>query len=215
MKTARRVFTFCRAFTLTEVLVVLAVFALLTALLFPVFASVREQGRKTACASNLHQLYFACAQYAEDHDRYLPPYDVRVAGADYGPGGQLHPVGDQSAALVACLQPFVRSQDIWFCPSDPFARTASTAGNIRHQFLSYFYAASFPPYYRTTPRTLDDTIYRTHSPFYVFTPSNLTLLTDSSRLPLYRTAFYSHNTRFNTVYLDGHISATPQYLSVR
>ena len=203
MKTARR------AFTLIELLVVLAIFALLAALLFPVLASVREQSRKTACANNLHQLYGAFALYAEDHSRYLPPYDVRVSGTDWA-NMQPHPVRDESAQLVTCLQPYVHSTDIWFCPSDPFAHTDSIVGNIRHRFLSYFYPAAFLPYFAAAPHTLDATIYRTHPSVRVLAPSDLTLLTDSSRPPLYRTAFYSHNAQFNTVYMDGHIKASGQ-----
>lgn len=209
MKITRRAFTLRCAFTLMELLVTLAIFALLAALLFPVLASVRERGRTAACASNLHQLYGAFALYAEDHDRYLPPYDVRVSGADWA-DMQPHPVRDEAAQLVTCLRPYTHSTDIWFCPSDPFAHTVSTVGDIRHQFLSYDYAAPFLPYYETTPRTLDATIYRTHTPLLVLEPSDLTLLTDSSRPPLYRVAFYSHNGLFNTVYMDGHLKASAQ-----
>ncbi len=203
MKIARR------AFTLIELLVILAIFALLAALLFPVLVSARERGRQASCANNLHQLYGAFALYAEDHDRYLPPYDVRVSGADWA-NMQPHPVRDESAQLVTSLHPYTHSTDIWFCPSDPFARTDSTMGDVRHQFLSYDYAAPFLPYYEATPRTLDAAIYRTRSPVRVLEPSDLTLLTDSSRPPLYRTAFYSHNGQFNTVYRDGHLKASPQ-----
>ena len=199
-----------RAFTLIELLVVLAIFALLAALLFPVLASVREQGRKSACASNLHQLYGAFALYAEDHDRYLPPYDVRVSGADWDANMQPHPVRDESAQLVGSVQPYVHSSAIWFCPSDPVAHTDSIRGDVRHQFLSYQYAAPFLPYYRTTPRIMDTTIDRTHPPLHVFEPSELILLTDSSRLPLYPVPFYSHNGQFNTVYMDGHLKASAQ-----
>lgn len=205
MKTIRH------AFTLVELLVVVAIFALLAALLFPVLASVREQGRKSACASNLHHLYLAFALYSEDHDRYLPPYDVRIGGADWDSDMQPHPVRDESAQLVSSVQPYVHSSDIWFCPSDPFAHTASTMGEVRHQFLSYYYAAPFLPYYRATPRTLDMTIYRTHPPIHVFEPSDLSLLTDSSRQALYPVAFYSHTGQFNTVYMDGHLKAAVQH----
>lgn len=204
---AFRAFTLSCAFTLVEMLVVLAVFALLAALLFPVLASVREQGRKSACASNLHQLYGAFALYAEDHDRFLPPYDVRIGGADLGPGGILHPVRDESAALVGSMQPYVRSRDLWFCPSDVSAHTNSAAGEVRHQYLSYFYFAPYLPYYSAAPQTLDAAVYTNRAPARVFEPSDRPLLADSSSLPIYRTAFYSHNGQFNMLYRDGHLKS--------
>ena len=39
-------------FTLIELLVVIAIIAILAAILFPVFAKVREKARQTSCASN-------------------------------------------------------------------------------------------------------------------------------------------------------------------
>jgi len=38
--------------------------ALLVVILFPIFAEVREQGRQTACLSNLRQLGLATFRYA-------------------------------------------------------------------------------------------------------------------------------------------------------
>lgn len=55
-------------FTLIELLVVIAILAVLAALLFPVFASVRERGRATVCASNLRQLGVAFRLYMDDND---------------------------------------------------------------------------------------------------------------------------------------------------
>ncbi len=46
-------------FTLIELLVVIAIVAIIAAILFPVFATVRERGRRTVCQSNLHQIALA------------------------------------------------------------------------------------------------------------------------------------------------------------
>lgn len=56
-----------RAFTLIELLVVIAIIALLTAILFPVFATVRENARQSASLSNLHAISSALGQFQLDN----------------------------------------------------------------------------------------------------------------------------------------------------
>ncbi len=60
-----------RAFTLLELLVVIAVISLLMALLIPALRAAREQGQKVVCLSNLRQLTLAWITYAEEHDGAL------------------------------------------------------------------------------------------------------------------------------------------------
>ncbi len=57
-------------FTLVEILVVLAIIAILAALLFPAFNRAKENARQTTCQSNLQQIYFAVKQYYSDERRY-------------------------------------------------------------------------------------------------------------------------------------------------
>ncbi len=65
-----------RGFTLIELLVVIAIIGALAAILFPVFARVRENARQTACASNLRQLSIAVNQYAQENEGFVPPYNT-------------------------------------------------------------------------------------------------------------------------------------------
>jgi prepilin-type N-terminal cleavage/methylation domain-containing protein len=62
-------------FTLTELLITIAVIGVLVALLFPVLSGSRQKGEAASCINNLRQIYTAAAQYEADNDGYLPlPY---------------------------------------------------------------------------------------------------------------------------------------------
>ena len=61
-----------RGFTVTELLITLAIVAALAAILLPVFAGARERGRKTVCQSNLRQLGLAMEQYVQDNNGTCP-----------------------------------------------------------------------------------------------------------------------------------------------
>jgi prepilin-type N-terminal cleavage/methylation domain-containing protein/prepilin-type processing-associated H-X9-DG protein len=61
-----------RAFTLGELLVVLAIVAVLASLLVPALGRAKERARSAQCLSNLRQWGLAYRQYADDNQDYLP-----------------------------------------------------------------------------------------------------------------------------------------------
>ncbi|MGQ9661124.1 MAG: prepilin-type N-terminal cleavage/methylation domain-containing protein [Kiritimatiellia bacterium] len=63
-------------FTLVELLVVVAVIAILAGILLPVFSAAREKAKVTRVRCDLRQIELALEAYATDHDRYPP---VRVS----------------------------------------------------------------------------------------------------------------------------------------
>ena len=109
----------CLGFTLIELLVVLGIVALLAAVIFPVFAHVREKGRQSACASNLHQLGLALESYTQDNDERHPS---ATAGSVYAglPSFQI------TAGWAGRIYPYIKSTPVFHCPTDPTANVAET-----------------------------------------------------------------------------------------
>lgn len=110
-----------RGFTLIEVLVVIAIIAILAALLFPVFAKARGQARASVCRSNLKQLGTAMLMYAGDWDgRYAfgADYVDRYFSQIWGDHPGWHAEIPNMPYLPDVLDPYVREPRLWACPSD-------------------------------------------------------------------------------------------------
>lgn len=90
-------------FTLIELLVVIAIIAILAAILFPVFAKVREKARQIACLSNTKQIGLAVMQYEQDYDEKTPN-GVNPWGGGQGWAGQIYP--------------YAKSPQLFLCPDD-------------------------------------------------------------------------------------------------
>ncbi|MBP7935309.1 MAG: prepilin-type N-terminal cleavage/methylation domain-containing protein [Phycisphaerae bacterium] len=75
-----------RAFTLIEVLVVVAIVALLVAVLIPSLTRAREQSKNTVCMSNLRQFAYGFQFYSQDYRLNPPPNRVKPSrtGPYYG-----------------------------------------------------------------------------------------------------------------------------------
>ena len=73
-----------RAFTLVELLVVIAIIAILISLLLPALARARAMAQSVACSSNLRQLCLGVVEYSSSNNgavlsvNYNPPYNQRT-----------------------------------------------------------------------------------------------------------------------------------------
>ena len=62
-----------RNFTLIELLIVVAIIAILAGMLLPALASVREKARSVQCSSQQKQLAMAHIAYTDDNKSYFAP----------------------------------------------------------------------------------------------------------------------------------------------
>jgi prepilin-type N-terminal cleavage/methylation domain-containing protein/prepilin-type processing-associated H-X9-DG protein len=193
-------------FTLVELLVVVAIIAILAALLLPVLSRAKRKARETSCRNNLHQLGIAFTSYCHDNaDNFPAPGSKRT----YGPHAEdwiWWQVGRdvKGSAIVSHLNGF--NPSLFRCPQDTIAQDwkNGTATN----------GASYPYSYSLTSYDLENdqnsgmsTIITKKGKIYYFkmsyvkNPSGKIMLVDEDRKTL-------DDSRWIPVDIDGRIGYT-------
>ncbi|HTG43227.1 MAG TPA: DUF1559 domain-containing protein [Verrucomicrobiae bacterium] len=110
------------AFSLLELLVVIAVIGILSSLLFPVLSRAREKARQSTCVNNLRQLGAALRMYCDDHDGRIFRY--RTAATNNGDiywFGWLERGADEGTRrfdpTLGALHPYLGGPGVDLCPS--------------------------------------------------------------------------------------------------
>lgn len=96
-----------RAFTLVELLVVVAVAGVLAAIAVPIYQRIAESGRATGCVGNLRQLGIGLSAYLGDHNMILPT--LRAGRSS---------LADDVPVIDKTFDKYVREKRVFACPAD-------------------------------------------------------------------------------------------------
>ncbi len=115
------------AFTLVELLIVIAIIAILASLLLPALKRARDYGKAIVCKNNLKQIGAATISYTCDHDGRLTPW--RMSSIYAWGGSTYHHVAIYGEYLGYTNTEYENVRHwLWVCPSDndPFKFSSAT-----------------------------------------------------------------------------------------
>lgn len=184
MKVRRNVRTGA-AFTLTELLIVLGIIALLSAITFPVFRAARASAHKGVCLSNLRQVNLATQLYISDYnDTFM------LVNADANHFN--NPYRDRT--WVQALMPYVKTLGVFTCPSD--TGTKPSKGTFDEDLIV---GDPYQKFYEASLRVNYGYNYLYYSPVFrsqgrwLVAPKSLSQITDGSQAILYVDSVYDRD----------------------
>jgi prepilin-type processing-associated H-X9-DG protein len=108
---------------LIELLVVVAIIAILAAMLLPALSQAREKARATLCLNNLRQLALAVNMYCQDYDGYF----LKSSGATTANWYSILN-GGQGGIVYIRHAGYGKKKPPFFCPSNPADYKSGSAG---------------------------------------------------------------------------------------
>ncbi len=189
-----------RAFTLIELLIVIAIIAILAAILFPVFARAREKARQASCQSNLKQIGLALRMYCQDYDEINTPIYYSIGGGN-------------SFRWHQTVQPYMRSTEMYRCLSGAQLVDTYTGLYMSYGMNSFNLDPGVYPclWYATADSQIMDpsgTIWVADS-FHPTDPAQGSYYVGGGATftePVNRVG-YRHNGMFNALWYDGHVKS--------
>jgi prepilin-type N-terminal cleavage/methylation domain-containing protein/prepilin-type processing-associated H-X9-DG protein len=135
------------AFTLIELLCVLAIIGVLAALLLPALSKARAQAKRVQCVNHLRQTGIAFQNFAQDHNGQFPMSVPASAGGSlefarnaYGIAGEFY----FSFHHFQVLSNELVTPKVVICPADT-RQPAANFGVLGNQAVSYFVGISAVP----------------------------------------------------------------------
>ncbi len=183
------------AFTLTELMVIMAIIAVLVGLLMPTISRARDRALLVSCQSNLRQIGIALHGYMSMNRNKLPP-EANIPWPDQTstPDPQTH--------LPTLLAEFAgKATDVYACPADD---TAAAALGGSYIFLSPPARTSFGGhYYGNLFNRSSTTTWVAEIPLTV-----AAYIDKAGTTQLLNIAPFHRRALTNILYADGHVEST-------
>ena len=130
-------------FTLIELLIVIAIIAILASMLLPALGRAREMAKSIQCINNEKQIYGGLAFYESDNNGWLPRNHNSLAQFIYQINPYLHQKYDRKDDTYEVLDS-KRPNGIYYCPSVPVQASASIAWNGSDLVRPYYQTTYLP-----------------------------------------------------------------------
>jgi prepilin-type processing-associated H-X9-DG protein len=121
-----------RAFAFIELLVILAVVAILAALLLPALAKAKAKAQRINCVNNLKQDGLAFRMWSDDNGDKYPPRVSTTKG-----GSMEYVAGGNAFRHFLCMSNELSTPKILACPSDT-RKPAQNFSGLKNANVSYF-----------------------------------------------------------------------------
>ncbi|WP_269542575.1 prepilin-type N-terminal cleavage/methylation domain-containing protein [Cerasicoccus fimbriatus] len=181
-------------FTLVELLVCIAIIAILAAILIPVVGSIQTRANEAKCASNVRQIASGFLLYSQDHDGVFPTF--KATG-----GGNVENWRQQLYDYVIDPDSNRDQHYIWYCPaksdSDQDWRDTASYGSNLYLSGKSFYSIPNPS---STMAVIDCTLSQGHH----------AKSENSSESQIKNWVHFRHGGKANMAMLDGHVESVDE-----
>ena len=211
-----------RAFTLIELLIVIAIIAILAALLLPALSRSKATAQRIKCVSNLHQLGIATQMYWDENGGSCFRYSSGFTNGGQlfwfgwlGPGAEGERPFD---ATTGALFPYLQGRGVELCPSLNYA-LAQFKLKAKGAAYGYGYNLQLSSAINHPPKKVGS----------IMRPSDIAVLADSAQVNTFQppaspenpmleefyyvntnrneaTAHFRHGQKASVVFCDGHVT---------
>jgi len=168
------------AFSLVELLIVIAIIAILAALLMPALTAAKLEGKRIGCQNNLRELVLGVQLYTADNDGKLP--DNNPGSTNDWVRGNLRSITEATNQVLlrqGKLFPYASHPGVYRCPAD----TSRTNGcdRVRSYSMNGWVGSR---YYNTSPRRTDFRTFVRESEMAAVGAANLWLVLDEHEVSI-------------------------------